>query len=568
MGPKQLAVGAWIMAIIAATGIALAQTRPTSDPSTEVAELLQHRSNQPSLDWARITVSVEEPAVAGVPVVFWVLVPNTSDRDVVILLTGPGPYLDDGRYEVRLSSGHVQIGSYRPWNGQFNHGAMSPVSIPARQSLRTPLAIDPLKEGEYQAELWSYDRFERATNRRLAQFKLRVVRDARQQQRWIERRIQAVRHGDYFAAFIALRYNIEPVIETLLTDIAGGDSAMAANAAELLSCYSHVGKISEQKWSAAVAAGLEKHLNDPTTKPNVAETMTSLAWRRPNDRYLPLLLEYTRSANWGARDNAIHSLQSYHQSQATERLVEILNSPQDQQYHWIAGHALLSRGDQRALPTVARMATEHNPKRSGGRPEFELLVMYPDSPVARDAVAAGLKSDDADIRASAGRALSLHSPFLDPLGRNEPNPELAEMTTMEAARIVLEAEEFVVIDQSTAAAAPRTVLAFRMLHGSSGRYAAMHHLYRAGTLPAKLYALCMMYQASDRRLKEFADALVAAGGEVTLVDGPRRSTVPVAQVVSQILDGQVPQRLLRLYNPPTTGPASAPPSRPASAPHS
>jgi len=85
------------MAIIAATGIALAQAHPTSGPSTEVAELLEHRSTQPSLDWARITVSVEEPAVAGVPVVFWVSLPNRSDRDVEILLTGPGPYLDAGR---------------------------------------------------------------------------------------------------------------------------------------------------------------------------------------------------------------------------------------------------------------------------------------------------------------------------------------------------------------------------------------------------------------------------------------------------------------------------------------
>jgi len=193
--------------------------------------------------------------------------------------------------------------------------------------------------------------------------------------------------------------------------------------------------------------------------------------------------------------------------------------------------------------------------------------MYPDSPVARDAVAAGLNSEDADIRGSAGRALSLRSPFVDPIGRHEANPELAEPTTMQAAKIVLEAEQFVVIDQATAAAAPRTVLAFRMLHSSSGGYAAMHHLYRAGTLPAKLYALCMMYQASDRRLKEFADALVAGGGEVMLVDGQRRSTVGVAQVVPRILDGQFPQRLLRLYTPPTTAPASAPTSRPLSGPH-
>ena len=200
---------------------------------------------------------------------------------------------------MRLSSAQVLLGSYRPCNGQFNHGIMSPVSIPAGQSLRTPLAIDPLKEGEYDAELWSYDWFEREPTRRLTQFRFEVVRDLAEQQRWIDRRIQAVRHGDYFAAFIGLRYNIEPVIETLLTDIAGDDNALAANAAELLRCYSHVGKVSELKWSAAVVAGLEKHLNDPTTKPDVAEAMTSLAWRRPNDRYLPLLLAYTRSANRG-----------------------------------------------------------------------------------------------------------------------------------------------------------------------------------------------------------------------------------------------------------------------------
>ena len=137
--------------------------------------------------------------------------------------------------------------------------------------------------------------------------------------------------------------------------------------------------------------------------------------------------------------------------------------------------------------------------------------------------------------------------FVDPIGRKDPPAEIKNLSMQSAAKTLLETEEFVVIDESTAASAPANVVAYRMVELGSGKYAAGYHLLRKGTTAGKLYGLCCLYMASSKDLKKFADELISNGGEVTVVEDGKQSRQPVKQVVERIVSGEYPRRLGRLY---------------------
>jgi hypothetical protein len=512
-----------------------------------------------ALDFDGCRIELED-VVADLPVVLRVEIPNPGTTNVELWLTGPGKYLGADQFSVRLTRPGQAARTVRPLNGQFASGAMRKVVVPAGEALRVPLTLEPLGAGSYNAELlYPAGQWSTAPARVVGSFKFDVVTDPAAHGAWIQRRIADVRRADPFAASVCLRYNVEPVVTAMLDDLSGNDAGRALSAARLLELYHHLGK-RPPRWNDDVLQALQKRAEvaqpDETAR-ELSAALVRMAAKDPQPQFLPAIIRLSRSEDSAPREAAIYALQSFRQPEATERLVEVLNTPPLKSLHWIAAHALGTRGDERALAELARSATEQTPMRPGGRPEFELLVMYPDEKVAVDAVIAALSSPDPEIRASAERALNPRRPMIDPLNR-DPAPDAAKLTTLEAMRTLLEAREFIVIDETTAAHAPQTVIAFRLVRSASSSHAGMNHLYRKGSLAGKLYALCGLYMSSDPMLREKADALIAEGWDITVVDGANWVQMPVRQVVEKIVSGEYPQRLLRLY--PASQPAAKKPA--------
>ena len=547
------AAGVMLLASLLGADGALAQTRPATR-NLDFEPLRNLAAERPALDLAQSTVTTEDVIPEGLPVVMWVRTPNVSGRAIRPHMTGPGTCFEAGRFAVQVTRAGEEPRLARPRNGQFGQGLMSPVDIPAGGALRTPLAIEPLPRGEYDAELWEVERvrLESKPTKQLTTFKFRVVADAGERARWIERRLAEVRRGEPFAASVCLSFKVDEVTSAMVTDLAGDDPDRAHAAARLFRLYHHSRLDNDGGYPAgladAVVAALEKHVDDPppargSGRSSTGSVLLHLTQRmRVNDRLLALILKYSHSDHHDTRDAAVMALQSYHQPESSDRLAQLLDHPN---HGWLAGHALASRGDVRGVVALARRANEQNPKRSGGRSEFDLLVMYPDVAEARDAVTAGLASPDPDIRRSAERAVRPEVSMRHPTGRDAAHPA---MTIPEAMMLLLGAGEFVLIDETNAADAPAVVLAHRMVSHGSGSHAAAHHLLRAGTPAGKLYGLSILYFTSDPRLERWAEGVASKGGDVVVVNGAASETVPVAKVVERILTGEYPKRLTRLYS--------------------
>src|SRR5262249_46682136 len=160
--------------------------------------------------------------------------------------------------------------------------------------------------------------------------------------------------------------------------------------------------------------------------------------------------------------------------------------------------------------------------------EFDLLVMYPDVKIARHAVEQGLSSANADIRASAERAMHPSAWSVDTILRNEPSTQAASLSMQDAMAMLLAAKEFVVIDEATAADAAGEVLALRRINAAGyGEYAAAYHLLRSGTAAGKLYGFSILYFKSRPDFPSLVESVRTAGGTIELVDAGTRSTRPI-----------------------------------------
>jgi hypothetical protein len=178
--------------------------------------------------------------------------------------------------------------------------------------------------------------------------------------------------------------------------------------------------------------------------------------------------------------------------------------------------------------------------------------------VAADAVDAGLKSSNPDIRASAERAMHPGlTAFVDPTGRRPAPQDISGLTTAQAAKTILEAHEFVVIGDATAADAPPPAIAIRMISNHSGKYAAAYHFMRVGTLEAKLYGLSLLYFGDATRFHNAANDLADQRGEVSVIDNGVPRKMLFKDVVARIVSGEYPRRMTALYlqNSPTSQPA-------------
>jgi HEAT repeat protein len=532
----------------------VAQPTPSTQPTDLVRRIAPRTPPAADLDYAKAAVTTEDVIPSGLPVLFFVALPNNTAQPLRLLYTGHGRYPAADQFQVRVSQTGRPPRQISPRNGQATQGLMSEVTVAPAESLRVPLAIAPLEPGDYEIELIrGLSRFQPDRNppQSIATFRVRVVDEDAARKSWIARRTAESRRGDPFAATTCLSFGVNQVIDALLQDLTGDDRAATLTAAGLLGEFCYYLKDSPDRLDVPIATALARHVTDPPPaqgERSVAVAVIRLATRRPNDALLDPLLRASRSDDADARDAAIFALQSYHQRAASDRLVEVLDSPENASHHWIAADALVSRGDKRGLDAMARQATEEDARRSGGRPEFDLLVMYPDVPAARAAVERGLQSSNPDIRGSAERAMNLKSFAVDPLLRQPPPKLVADMTPPDAMRRLLTATEFAVIDEATAADAPPLVIAFRLVEGGGrGSYAAMNHLLADATTAGKLYGLCGLYQQSSPWLKAFADELAATGGEVTVVVGDRSIRMPIRRAVDQVVSGEYPKRLLRLY---------------------
>jgi hypothetical protein len=430
--------------------------------------------------------------------------------------------------------------------------------------MEVPLSIPPRDAGDYDAQLiYVGSRWGAVTGRPLTKFRLHVVEDADVHKRWIQQRVDEVRLCESFAAYVCITHNVEEVIDVMVGDLTDDYPARAGFAAGSLQYYNR--RPLSAKTLDAIEKALQKHVDAKPITPSWEHAIPAiirLARSDPQDRFLPAILKYSESENFYVRDEAIGALQSFHQLAATDQLVKLvdLKGVTDR---FIIAHAMASRGDERELPALAEFASESNTSRSGGRPEFDLLVMFPDVKVAADAVDAGLKSTNPDIRSSAERAMHPQiMGFIDPIGREPVPKSIQDLSVQAAAKTILDASDFVVIDQATAADASVPAIAIRMIANRPGERAAAYHFIRKGTIQAKMYGLCILFFCEPPIMRKMADDLVAQGGEVSVVDNGQQSTQPVEQVIKRIVSGGYPRRLTRLYTP--SNPASNPATRPVS----
>jgi hypothetical protein len=282
----------------------------------------------------------------------------------------------------------------------------------------------------------------------------------------------------------------------------------------------------------------------------------SLATKQPCPLYLPELIQLSHTNEKATRTAAVESLAGINQPAAREQLSTLLNS-NDESIRWVAATSLLALGDNRALEAIASIAITPR-EHAAVRPELELLALYPDEPVATDAIASALRSTDPYLRAAAIHALNAGGWRVDPLGRCPPPPWMVSMTSQQAMQMLLDASEFDVISSTTAASPSKLVVAFRLIATTSSSNAAENHLLQKGTPAGKLYGLCKLFIDDQSAARRMADQFVSEHSEIKLVDGLTTTTGPIANVTRRVLNGELPARLIKIYasESPSTAPSA------------
>jgi hypothetical protein len=508
------------------------------------------------LDITDCAVEPETSVPAGLPIILWFSVRNESAGVVSLLLTGPGRYLEGNQFIVRAVAANGNATTRPTANGQFTQGALHTVTLAPLQSLRTPLMIEALDPGTYDAELLfigsPWHRMGRpVVGQSLARFKLTVTQvDDAGKQAWIEQRLAEVRDGDPFAAYVTRK--IPQIAHALLDDLSSNDPArVSVAAAQLKRQYT-----GQREWADAIFAGLDRASTRPVQESNewddasakLIDLVAPSLSVSPDERFLVPILELSRTGGFRTLDSAGMALQSFDQPAASERLLEWANDAQSPN-RWIAAEALVSRGDERGIPALADLALADDSRRSGGRPEFDLLVLYPDVKAAVDAVEKGRTSANGDIASSVERALHPSGAgFVDPLMRSHPPKAITDLTTQDAMTLLLKTDGFVLLSNANAADPPMQAVAVRLLQTSGGA----SHLLQRGTSAGKLYALCILYfRGKSDRLAQFAADLSAQNDTVTVVDGDQRTVMPMKDAVARVMSGEYAQRLMRSYPAPS-----------------
>jgi hypothetical protein len=547
----------WFVALLLIVRAGIAGPAPdqaplASQPATVPATVTrQRRAPLYVLDLDSAAVTTEPSVPAGLPILFWVSLPNRTAEAHTFWLEGPGRYPDAGCFAIditRVEGGARIIGTLG--NGQWTSGRATAVTVEPGASLTVPLCTAPLAPGSYHARITWAEGLRPYVGQATLDFVVTGNADATKQ--WTARRVDEMHGGDPFAVYVCVTYGVAEAIQPLFNELVSDDTSAVTRAARTLGLY-YPYRRAPEAWLTAIDAALAKHTEAAATAPtpgalgdSLGAALAHLAWKQPRAENVSHVVRLSRSEDFYARDAAIMALQSFHQPEATERLAEVAETA-DASHRLLAAEALLNRGDERGVSVLAAASVAEDAHRSGGRHEFEVLAMYPDNAAARAAVAAGLASLDPAIRRSAELAINGHPPFLDPLMR-QPLPDwIASMTTPDAAEILLRAEQFALLDQKTAADPPPAVIAYRRLARSTGATAIAHHLLRAGTPAGRMYGLSIAYFGEMQAFRRMVDQALAEGGEVTVVDTDGSRVVPVREVVNHITTGEWPQRLGRPY---------------------
>jgi hypothetical protein len=510
------------------------------------------------LDIKRSSIEVDANVPSGVPVVFWVSIPNTSGRPQQIRV-GPGNYLPAEQFAIRFYRPRQSPLLLKPANGQTTESESTHlVMIPPKGNVRVPLAIDPLLPGDYEPSLLYSQNDSSPTL--VTAFKLHVIANPEAKTAWIKQRMDEARGGDPFAACVCLRFQVGPVVHGLLDDLVSEDRAPALNAARVLAEYFPTSGLPAGA-SESIATALGRHVKDPPladADKSVPTQLARLASKQPQREYLPSLLQLTESDEAGARSAAMTALETMDEPSVRQQFVKLLES-KDADVRWMAANALLVCGDERALAALATIARDPNSKPTPTRPELELLALFPDQKIAADTIAWAQASSDPYMHAAVIHALNSGGWRVDPLGRRPPPTWMVSMTRQQAMQMLLTAPEFCVLSQATASDAPKLVIAFRLVETTTPGVVAGFHLLNQGTTAGKLYGLCLLQLHNLSVVANASASLKAQGGEVVLLDGVKKQTASVGQVIEKIMSGEFSDRLSRIY------PQSAATSAPAGA---
>src|SRR5262245_25388413 len=178
------------------------------------------RPAQVGIELSKSTVVTEDITPAGVPVLLRIETPNTGDEPVQLMFTGPGDAYEAGVFGIEIQHPGSAPQVLKPINAQYSQGRLHEVFVAPGGKIRTPLAIDTMDAGDYDAELfWTGGPFQKGPPVSLTHFKLHVVDDAKLRDEWIKKRIDEVRAGDEFAACVAGKYQIKQVVGAMLDDL-------------------------------------------------------------------------------------------------------------------------------------------------------------------------------------------------------------------------------------------------------------------------------------------------------------------------------------------------------------
>lgn len=371
---------------------------------------------------ASLAVQGEAIQPADLPLLVTLTLTNTGDKTLSYwcgsLDTYPGAEHfsaeavgKDGK-RITLSARMMPTGdgttTYDIYNGQPQNGSGINRDIELGATITVPLAISPLPPGPYVLQFhseWNAPSL-LAKQPRLGEGALHVL--VRRDQTLRTAREQAllgrVRHGEAFAENVVAHYNLQPIIEQLLPDLASDDADAAIHAAMTLS---HVPELPAGA-AAQISRAVQKHLRGPDiyAAANLLSYLALLAVKTQSAETLEamiLLVQSDREPE--VRWHAAQALGQFHQTQAFTELCALLLDPQSA-VRGAAAVALAQRHDAAALPVLLTLIQKPDPY-SGWNPLYSALAQFPDDPQAETAVRAGLNSADVGTRWQAQEAQKL-----------------------------------------------------------------------------------------------------------------------------------------------------------------
>lgn len=363
---------------------------------------------------AALAVQGEAMQPAGFPILLTLTLTNTGDKALTYWCGGPDTYPGAEHFSVNAVgkdgkliplSASLMPASYEAstgdiYNGQYSEGSGMYRDIRPGMTITVPFAISPLPPGEYV--LHFHSQWEGppkpGSQARPGNDILRILvkqdgalRAAREQAL-----LARVRHGEPFAENVVTHYNLQPVIEQLLPDLASDDADMICHAAATLLGVTKL----PAGASAQISRGVQKHLHDTHGNVTGGEPLfflTALAPEAQSPETLEAMVSLVHS-NWfpELRWRATQSLGQFHQARARTEMHTLLADPQSA-VRGAAAVALAQRHDTAALPVLLALARKHD-LYTDWNPIYSALAHFPKNTQAAVAIRAVARSTDTATR--------------------------------------------------------------------------------------------------------------------------------------------------------------------------